>query len=104
MAIKKGIYTLASGENYTKRLNRLHGHSLSETSGYKVPQIIKKVKVMVVGVGFEPTNARSGRIYSPHPLATSDALPAKCAILHKDIDVWQADTDEEFGFQDLLLR
>ena len=25
---------------------------------------------MVVGVGFEPTNARSGRIYSPHPLAT----------------------------------
>jgi hypothetical protein len=24
----------------------------------------------VVGVGFEPTNARSGRIYSPHPLAT----------------------------------
>ncbi len=26
--------------------------------------------LMVVGVGFEPTNARSGRIYSPHPLAT----------------------------------
>jgi hypothetical protein len=25
---------------------------------------------LVVGVGFEPTNARSGRIYSPHPLAT----------------------------------
>jgi hypothetical protein len=25
---------------------------------------------VVVGVGFEPTNARSGRIYSPHPLAT----------------------------------
>ena len=25
---------------------------------------------MVVGVGFEPTNARSGRIYSSHPLAT----------------------------------
>ena len=28
------------------------------------------VEKMVVGVGFEPTNARSGRIYSPHPLAT----------------------------------
>ena len=27
-------------------------------------------KKVVVGVGFEPTNARSGRIYSPHPLAT----------------------------------
>ena len=28
------------------------------------------VEKVVVGVGFEPTNAQSGRIYSPHPFAT----------------------------------
>ena len=45
---------------------------------------------MVVGVGFEPTNARSGRIYSPHPLATWIPYP-KETYIDKDIDVWQAD-------------
>ena len=37
--------------------------------GFSMRQSIEGQEV-VVGVGFEPTNARSGRIYSPHPLAT----------------------------------
>ena len=58
---------------------------------------------MVVGVGFEPTNARSGRIYSPHPLATW--IPYLQSVLeYQMLYENQADTDEEFGFQDLLLR
>ena len=58
---------------------------------------------MVVGVGFEPTNARSGRIYSPHPLATW--IPYLQGVLeYQMLFENQADTDEEFGFQDLLLR
>ena len=38
----------------------------------KLGELLRPIVVprMVVGVGFEPTNARSGRIYSPHPLAT----------------------------------
>ena len=58
---------------------------------------------MVVGVGFEPTNARSGRIYSPHPLATW--IPYLQIVLeYQMLFENQADTDEDFGFQDLLLR
>ena len=37
---------------------------------------------MVVGVGFEPTNARSGRIYSPHPLATWIPYHAQKRVFH----------------------
>ena len=46
---------------------------------------------VVVGVGFEPTNARSGRIYSPHPLATwIPYQPQKIRNYHIQVR-WQDD-------------
>ena len=51
---------------------------------------------MVVGVGFEPTNARSGRIYSPHPLATWIPYQLKNFSTYHFKEGWQDDSHEVF--------
>jgi hypothetical protein len=47
---------------------------------------------MVVGVGFEPTNARSGRIYSPHPLATWIPYRQRSVLNYHNKYEWQDDS------------
>ena len=46
---------------------------------------------VVVGVGFEPTNARSGRIYSPHPLATWIPYQDRNLEIYRNTNLRQAD-------------
>ena len=53
---------------------------------------------MVVGVGFEPTNARSGRIYSPHPLATWIPYRNKNKEIYRNTNLRQAD----YGAKNLI--